>query len=384
MRTILISTANAEENRIAVLDNGILTDYLSVIAGKEDRKLSIFAGVIDEVETSINACFVNIGDAGKKGFLQFADVAEECLPPGTSGSVAERLKPGMRILVQITKDSRSEKGPLLTTRIKLSSGNLIMMPRERSSSKQLSISANATPAERQRLTESAELADLPAGHAAIIRSNGLDQPVEDLVRQKENLLEFWRQINQVFDKAEGPMLIYENLNIVNICLTEYHSFATDAIVCDDAGTLAEIEGTIKVMHSHQPATLRVIEADEPIFDERVMRQIDSLQSRKVKLKSGGEIVIDTTEALVAIDVNSKRSAARRTSRTPPSTPTSRPRPRSPCSCACATSPASSSSTSSTWRPRTTSRPCCGTSSASSARTAPASPWAASPASACLR
>lgn len=311
MRTIIISTANAEENRIAVLDNGILTDYLSVIAGKEDRKLSIFAGVIDEIETSINACFVNIGDAGKKGFLQFADIAEECLPPGTEGSVAERLKPGMPILVQITKDSRSEKGPLLTTRIKLSSGNLILMPRERVPSKPLSISANATPAERQRLHDAAELADLPAGHAAIVRSNGLDQPVEDLVRQKGNLLEFWRQINQVFDKADGPMLIYENLNIVNICLTEYHSFATDEIVCDHPGTLAEIEGSIKVMHAPMPATLRLVKPDEPVFDERAMRQIDSLLARKVKLKSGGEIVIDTTEALVAIDVNSKRSRSQK-------------------------------------------------------------------------
>ncbi|MBF2735206.1 MAG: ribonuclease E/G [Betaproteobacteria bacterium AqS2] len=312
MRTIIISTANAEENRIAVLDNGILTDYLSVITGKEDRKLSIFAGVIEEVETSINACFVNIGDAGKKGFLQFADIAEECLPPGTEGSVAERIKPGMPILVQITKDSRSEKGPLLTTRIKLSSGNLILMPRERSPAKALSISANATPAERQRLNEAPELADLPAGHAAIVRSNGLDQPVEDLVRQKGNLLEFWGQINQVFAKADGkPMLIYENLNIVNICLTEYHSFATDEIICDHEGTLNEIKGSIEVMHAPMPASLRLVKPGEPVFDERAMRQIDSLLSRKVKLKSGGEIVIDTTEALVAIDINSKRSRSQK-------------------------------------------------------------------------
>ena len=309
MRKILISTANAEENRIAVLDNEVLTDYLSVIAGQEDRKLSVFAGVIEEVETSINACFVNIGDSGKKGFLQFADIAEECLPPG-EGPIAERLEPGMRMLVQIIKDSRSEKGPLLTTRIKLSSNNLVLMPRERNA-KPLSISHSATPSERQRLMETEGLADLPEGHAIIIRSNGLDQTGEELVRQKGNLLEFWSQINQFFDKAEGPQLIYENLNIVNICLTEYHSFATDAIICDDKETLEDIKGYIKLMQAAEPGILRLVEPGEPIFDDRILRQLDALQARKVKLKSGGEIVIDITEALVAIDINSKRSRSQK-------------------------------------------------------------------------
>lgn len=309
MRKILISTANAEENRIAVLDNEVLTDYLSVIAGQEDRKLSVFAGVIEEIETSINACFVNIGDSGKKGFLQFADIAEECLPPG-EGTIAERLEPGMRILVQIIKDSRSEKGPLLSSRIKLSSNNLVLMPRERNA-KPLSISHSATPSERQRLMETEGLADLPEGHAIIIRSNGLDQTGEELVRQKGNLLEFWGQINQFFDQAKGPQLIYENLNIVNICLTEYHSFATDAIICDSSETLEDIKGYIKLMKAAEPATLRLVEPGEPIFDERILRQLDALQARKVKLKSGGEIVIDTTEALVAIDINSKRSRSQK-------------------------------------------------------------------------
>ena len=309
MRKILISTANAEENRIAVLDNEVLTDYLSVIAGQEDRKLSVFAGVIEEIETSINACFVNIGDSGKKGFLQFADIAEECLPPG-EGTIAERLEPGMRILVQIIKDSRSEKGPLLSSRIKLTSNNLVLMPRERNA-KPLSVSHSATPSERQRLMETEGLADLPEGHAIIIRSNGLDQTGEELVRQKGNLLEFWGQINQFFDQAKGPQLIYENLNIVNICLTEYHSFATDAIICDSGETLEDIKGYIKLMKAAEPATLRLVEPGEPIFDERILRQLDALQARKVKLKSGGEIVIDTTEALVAIDINSKRSRSQK-------------------------------------------------------------------------
>ena len=309
MRKILISTANAEENRIAVLDNEVLTDYLSVIAGQEDRKLSVFAGVIEEIETSINACFVNIGDSGKKGFLQFADIAEECLPPG-EGTIAERLEPGMRILVQIIKDSRSEKGPLLSSRIKLTSNNLVLMPRERNA-KPLSVSHSATPSERQRLMETEGLADLPEGHAIIIRSNGLDQTGEELVRQKGNLLEFWGQINQFFDQAKGPQLIYENLNIVNICLTEYHSFATDAIICDSGETLKDIKGYIELMKAAEPATLRLVEPGEPIFDERILRQLDALQARKVKLKSGGEIVIDTTEALVAIDINSKRSRSQK-------------------------------------------------------------------------
>lgn len=301
MGKILISTANTEESRLAVIDHEILTSYLSVIEGHVDRRLGIFSGVVEEVDPAISACFVNIGDSGKKGLLPFAAIAEEYLAPG-KGSIDKRIKIGMRLLVQVLTDSHGEKGPKLTSRIRLFGKNLRLMPRERNP-KPLMLSVSTNTKQHQHLVEAFEV---PDGFTVEIPNfDSLELPIEELVRQKDNLLEFWKHIQQAFDEAKGPCPIYDNSDIVNICLTEYYSSSIDEIVCDDARTLDDIKKSMEIMQLAKPATMRVTEPKESVFSNSILQQIDTLRARKVNLKSGGEIVIDITEALIAIDINSK-------------------------------------------------------------------------------
>lgn len=300
MGKILISTAHTEESRLAVIENEILTSYLSVIEGHADRRLSIFSGVVEGLAPGGKACFVNIGDAGKEALLEFSKIAKECLPSGKD-SIDKLIKPQMRFLVQILTDSHGEKGPRLTSRIRLSSKNLVLMPREHSP-KPLILPKPAKLEQHSHLAEALEVSD---GFTVEVPDFiSLELPVEKLVRQEENLLAFWRHIQKVFDQAEGPCLIYDNSNIVNICLTDYDITSIDEIVCDDASTLNEIKKSMEIMQIAKPAIMRVTEKEEPVFNNYILQQIDTLQARKVALKSGGEIVIDVTEALIAIDTNS--------------------------------------------------------------------------------
>lgn len=297
MGKILISTANTEESRIAVIEHELLTSYLSVIEGHVDRKQGIFSGVVESIATELNACYVNIGDSDKKGLLKFTKIAKECLPPGKNS-----VEPGMRLLVQVLTDSHGKKGPACTSRIKLSSKNLCLMPRE-DDPRPLILPSPAKPGQYPFLAEALEV---PAGFTIkVLGFSSLELPTEKLERQKDNLLGFWQRIQQAFNKATGPYPIYDYSNIVNICLTEHYSPSIDEIVCDDARTLDEIKKSMKVMQMAEPAIMRVADPGEPVFDNNILQQIDTLQARKVKLKSGGEIVIDVTEALIAIDINSQ-------------------------------------------------------------------------------
>lgn len=309
MRKILLSTRNEEENRIAVVENGRLTDYLSVLSGQEDRRGTILCGIITEIEPSLEACFVDVGDA-RKGFLQFNDIHEDCLLPGKGGSVADRLEKGQPILVQVTKDAREKKGQLLTTRIKMNSNHLLLMTREKDPDG-LKVSRKANETERDRLMEAKEKLDPGRDMSLIVRSNGLDMGVDALVWEKAGLLSLWDLIRKVFAKQQSPMVIYAYRNIVNICLTEYVTRDTDEIVCDQEETEQEVRSLLEQVGTGLDDRVRTAGADEALFPEAVLGQTDALVSRRVQLPSGGEIVIDITEALVAIDVNSSRSRGQR-------------------------------------------------------------------------
>ena len=304
MQKILLSTTNEEERRLAVIFNGKLTDYLSVVSGQEDRRGSIFCGIVSEVEPSLDACFVDIGD-NKKGFLQFSDIHPDCLLD-KKGPQSERLAKGQPILVQVTKDSRSEKGPLLTTRIKMQSHHLLLMAREKEP-EGLRISRKASDSEKDRIQEASDRLGIEEGMSLIVRSNGLDKTVDSLAWEKDSLITLWQLILKVFAKQEQPALIYEHRNIVNICLSEYLTNNTDEIVCDSETTALEIKDLLDTMGNSMSDKVRCVEDDETLFNDSVLKQIDALVSHKVSLPSGGEIVIDITEALVAIDVNSSRS-----------------------------------------------------------------------------
>lgn len=309
MEKILISTANPDEQRLAVLTNGVITDYISLMAGREDRKGSIYRGIIDVVEPSLEACFVNIGDS-KKAFLQFGEIHDSYLGATADAdtSMAERIKPGTPVLVQIVKDARSEKGPVVTTRIDLLSAHMVLIPYGKERNKTIRISRRADDQDLARLEAEKGNMGLPEDMSLIIRSNGVDKAVADLKWELTSyLLPFWQKILEVFKKLDGTALIYEDNNIVNTCMREYFSQRTTEIVCDQESTMEEAKQTIGVIMPAMVERVRSINNEETLFNESLQAQLDSLMARKVELPSGGELVIDITEALIAIDVNSKRA-----------------------------------------------------------------------------
>ena len=305
MRKILLSTINPDEKRVAILNNGVLFDYISIVPGAEDRKYNIYCGIVHEIEPSLDACFVDIGDV-KKGFLQFAEIDEACLP-GTNGSIAERLSVGMPILVQITKDSRNDKGAFLTTRLKLFGNQLILLTRDKEPNT-VRISRHSSEHNRNRIDADREHLSLPKGTSLIVRKQGSNQPTSNLNWELTNyLLPLSEKITSVFNKLSGPTLIYQDANIVNLCIREYLVSNTSELIVDNQETYEDAQETISVLRPDMTERLRMVAENENIFDDRILSQLDALVSRSVQLPSGGEIAIDMTEALIAVDVNSKRS-----------------------------------------------------------------------------
>lgn len=304
MRKILLSTLNPDEKRIAILSDGILLDYLSIVPGAEDRKNNIYCGIVHEIEPSLDACFVNIGD-GKKGFLQFSEIDTSCLLD-KEGSVAERLSVGMPILVQIAKDSRSDKGAFLTTRIKLFGHQLILLPRDKEPNL-LRVSRHCNETDRTRIMTERDNIVLPDKMALIVRKQGTDQAISSINWELTHyLLPLWDMILKVFVKLSEPTLIYQDSNIVNMCIREYLTPSTSELIIDNPVTYEEAKETSSVLIPALQDKISLAPDADNIFDEQVLSQLDALIARGVKLPSGGEIVIDMTEALIAIDVNSKR------------------------------------------------------------------------------
>lgn len=309
MEKILLSTTNPNEQRLAVVNNGILNDFLSLVPGQEDRKGNIYRGIIEVVEPSIEACFVDIGDR-KKAFLQFTEIHDFYLKEPANGdtSFGARLKPGTAVLVKIVKDSRGGKGPLVSTFIDLASTHLVLFPNPKDASKAVRISRQADPEDATRIENEQDKFELPKGMCMIVRSHGTKMPLKDLTWQLNSyLVPFWNKIKEVYNRLDEPELIYEDNNIVNLCMREYFNERTTELICDQVATVEEAKQTIGLFMPALVDRIRMVAEDEVLFNASIINQIDGLTARTVSLPSGGELVIDITEAMIAIDINSKRS-----------------------------------------------------------------------------
>ena len=306
MKKILLNASNPDEKKIAVLSEGRLSDYISYLPGTEDRRNNIYRGIVKKIEPSLDACFVDIGDE-KNGFLQISEIADSYLKGSPEQPLNERIDPESVIKVQIIKDSRSEKGPLLTSRIKLMGHWLLLeaMPRTTSG---LVITRAASGKEKADILESRDSLAPPAGMNLIVRSAGLGVKTSDLFWEFNSyLLPLWRKINEVSEQLEGPQLIYNDMDIVNRCVREHFTPAVTEVMCDSEKTASEVRQLFDAIMPDMANRVAAIADGAALFDERVLGQIDALLAREVRLPSGGALVIDITEALVAIDVNSGRN-----------------------------------------------------------------------------
>ncbi|MEZ4273496.1 MAG: Rne/Rng family ribonuclease, partial [Myxococcota bacterium] len=305
VRKMVVNALDAEEIRIAVLEGGVLQDFDIETRGNEKNKGNIYKAKVIAVEPALNAAFVDYG-VDKQGFLTAGDMdprlAKKTLESKRNYTIDELLEPGRELLVQITKDEVGSKGAVLTTYLSLAGRYLVLTP----DSEHQGISRKiADEDERQAMRSAVDNLEVPDGMGVILRTAGRDRNKTDLMRDLKVLLRLWDSIEKKAASARAPSLIFKEQDVVIRALRDYFSSDIDEVILDsdDAYDRAS-EYMNLVMPKQQSVLTRYVER-RPIFHHyRIEEQLEGLFSPRVNLISGGSIVVEQTEALVAIDVNS--------------------------------------------------------------------------------
>jgi len=307
MKRMLFNATHSEELRVAIVDGQKLIDIDIESAGRESRKSNIYKGVVTRVEPSLEACFVNYGE-DRHGFLPFKEISKAYFKPGVEASKAriqDAIAEGQELLVQVEKEERGNKGAALTTYISLAGRYLVLMPNNPRGG---GVSRRVEGEERQELREIMDRLELPPGMSLIARTAGLGRTQEELQWDLSYMMQLWRAIESAASSSSGAFLIYQESSLVIRAIRDYFTadigeilFDTDD-VCEQAQqfmghVMPDMVGRVKRYRDHTPLFTRF----------QIEHQIETAYSRLVPLPSGGAIVIDHTEALVAIDVNSARS-----------------------------------------------------------------------------
>jgi ribonuclease E len=307
MKRMLFNATQAEELRVAIVDGQKLIDLDIESSGKEQRKGNIYKGVITRIEPSLEAAFVDYG-SDRHGFLPFKEVARGYFKPGVDvgrARIQDALKEGQELIVQVDKDERGNKGAALTTFISLAGRYLVLMPNNPRGG---GISRRVEGEDRAELREAISQLEVPEGMSVIARTAGIGRSLEELNWDLNYLLQLWRAIENAAQQQSGPFLIYQESSLVIRAIRDYFHQDIGEILID---TESIYEQARQFMSHVMPANVNRIKFyrdDVPLFSRfQIEHQIESAFSRTVNLPSGGAIIIDHTEALVAIDVNSARA-----------------------------------------------------------------------------
>ncbi len=306
-RKMIINALDAEEVRIAILNGRTLEDFDLETRGVEKNKGNIYKGIVMAVEPALGAAFVNYG-ADKQGFLTANDVHPKYAGEGHESrsdrtpTIDKLLKPGQTVLVQVSKDEVAAKGAVLTTFLSLAGRYLVLMPDSATQGVSRKIDDEDT---RRKVKEAAAKLVVPDNMGVIIRTAGRDRTKLDLNRDLRVLLRLWENIQKAAGRSKAPSLIFKEQDVIIRALRDYFSADIDEIVLDsDEAYDRAAEYMHLVMPNQRSALTRYVER-RPIFHHyRIEEQLEVIYAPKVVLPSGGSIVIESTEALVAIDVNS--------------------------------------------------------------------------------
>ncbi|MDT8440347.1 MAG: Rne/Rng family ribonuclease [Desulfuromonadales bacterium] len=307
-KKMLINALLPEENRVAIVDDGLLSELDIEVAGREQTKGNIYKAVVVRVEPGLQAAFVDYG-AERLGFLQIDEINFKTVrPDAASGEGRARLRitdllhRGQEILVQIVKEERGTKGAALTTYISLAGRYMVLMPD--SSTRGVSRKAE-NDAQRKQLKKAVASLELPDNMGYIVRTAALDQSREELERDSRYLLRLHDTIRQLSAKGKSPALIYKEGNLVIRAIRDYFTTDMDEVLVDDPEVFRETREFFQMVMPDQVELVKLHQEKRPIFSRyQIEEQIETISSNKVNLPSGGSIVIDSTEALVAIDINS--------------------------------------------------------------------------------
>ena len=307
MKRMLFNATHAEELRVAIVDGQRLIDLDIETAGREQRKSNIYKGVVTRIEPSLEACFVNYGEE-RHGFLPFKEIAREYFKPGVDvgrARIQDAIAEGTEMLVQVEKEERGNKGAALTTFVSLAGRYLVLMPNNPRGG---GVSRRIEGEERQELRETMDQLDVPNGMSLIARTAGIGRTAAELQWDLNYLLQLWRAVDDARKLQPGAYLIYQESSLVIRAIRDYFHPDIGEILIDTDDIYEQARQFMLHVMPDMGNRVKRYSDDVPLFSRfQIEHQIETAYSRVVPLPSGGAIVIDHTEALVAVDVNSARA-----------------------------------------------------------------------------
>jgi ribonuclease E len=313
-RKMLINVLHPEEARVAIVQDGRLMELNIEISGKEQTKGNIYKGVVLRVEPGLQAAFVDIGQ-GKPGFLQMGELHPEFWQWRDDVSEEDRkrrpriqdvLRRGQELIVQVEKDGRDHKGAALTSYVSLPGRYMVLMPGSDSAGISRKIEGDAIRKELKKLV--AEM-NVPEGYGYIVRTEALGRTPEELSKDLEYLIGTYQKVRQRGDQVKGPKELYQDAGIILRTIRDYFSEDIDEVLVDDKTAYTQAREFFQEIMPGYEQRVKLHQEKRPIFAKyQLEEQIDQLYEKKVLLPSGGSLVIEPTEALVSIDVNSGKSS----------------------------------------------------------------------------
>ena len=304
MKRILINSSYGDELRVALVDGAKLYDFDTESPEKVLLKGSVFKATVSRIESSLDAAFVNFG-SDRHGFLPLKDLSSEFYKKDKKGKSICTLEEGQEIVVQVTKEERGTKGAALTTQIGLAGRFLVLIP---NSSRSGGISRRISGEERDQIKNILDKLNIPENMSAIVRTNGLGRSVEELSLDLAYLLALWDEINNTIPNATSPSLIYRDDKLIVRVVRDYFKEDIEEILIDDKEIFNEAKEFIEAVIPDHSEKVKFYDEEIPLFNRyQIESQIELAFQREISLNSGGSIVIDPTEAMTTIDVNSARS-----------------------------------------------------------------------------
>ena len=306
MKRMLINATQAEERRLAIVDGQKLLDYEIEIEGREQRKGNIYKAIVTRVEPSLEACFVDYGE-DRHGFLPFKEISKQYFAEGVSPSQAriqDAIREGQELLVQVEKEERGNKGAALTTFISLAGRYVVLMPNNPRGG---GVSRRIEGDERAEPKEAMDQLEHPKGMSIIARTAGIGRSAPELQWDLNYLLKLWSAIDGA-SQTKGAFLIYQESSLVIRAIRDYFNGEIGDILIDTDDIYDQAQQFMAHVMPEHAAKVKRYRDETPLFSRfQIEHQIESAYARTVTLPSGGAIVIDHTEALVSVDVNSARA-----------------------------------------------------------------------------
>ena len=304
MKRILINSSYGDELRVALVDGAKLYDFDTESPEKVLLKGSVFKATVSRIESSLDAAFINFGSE-RHGFLPLKDLSSEFYKKDKKGKSKCTLEEGQEIVVQVTKEERGTKGAALTTQIGLAGRFLVLIP---NSSRSGGISRRISGEERDQIKNILDKLNIPENMSAIVRTNGLGRSVEELSLDLAYLLALWDEINNTIPNTTSPSLIYRDDKLIVRVVRDYFKEDIEEILIDDKEIFNEAKEFIEAVIPDHSEKVKFYDEEIPLFNRyQIESQIELAFQREISLNSGGSIVIDPTEAMTTIDVNSARS-----------------------------------------------------------------------------